>query len=213
MWIDIGAESREEAEKLVSVGDPVALRSNFRFLGANRFSSKGTDDKIGAFIVAETMRALAKRKLNVAVYGVGTVQEEVGLRGAKAAAWSIAPDVGIAVDVTDTGDAPCAPEVGRMAVKVGAGPTVKYKDSSLLCNPQVIAHLIKSAKKAGVAYQNEVLVAVGTDAGAMQRSRGGVLSGAVSLPCRNIHNPGEVVSLSDLEGAAKLIAAAAELEF
>ena len=141
------------------------------------------------------------------------LQEEVGLRGAKAAAWSIAPDVGIAVDVTDTGDAPCAPEVGRMAVKVGAGPTIKYKDSSLLCNPQVIAHLIKSAKKAGVAYQNEVLVAGGTDAGAMQRSRGGVLSGAVSLPCRNIHNPGEVVSLSDLEGAAKLIAAAAELEF
>ena len=79
MWIDIGAENKAEAEKLVSIGDPVAVKSNFRRLNENRFMSKGMDDKVGAFIVAETMRRLSERKLNVAVYGVGTVQEEVGL--------------------------------------------------------------------------------------------------------------------------------------
>ena len=211
MYIDIGASCKEEAEKLAPIGSYFTFDAEVTDTGFGTVMMPYADNLAGCAVLLGAMEQIREPKNDL--YFVFSVQEEVGLRGAKAAAWSIAPHVGIAVDVTDTGDAPCAPEVGRMAVKVGAGPTIKYKDSSLLCNPQVIAHLIKSAKKAGVAYQNEVLVAGGTDAGAMQRSRGGVLSGAVSLPCRNIHNPGEVVSLSDLEGAAKLIAAAAELEF
>ena len=94
MWIDIGAENKAEAEKLVSIGDPVAVKSNFRRLNENRFMSKGMDDKVGAFIVAETMRRLSERKLNVAVYGVGTVQEEVGLRGAHTSCFGVDPQVG-----------------------------------------------------------------------------------------------------------------------
>jgi endoglucanase len=147
------------------------------------------------------------------LYFVFSVQEEVGCRGAKAAAWHIDPDFGIALDVTRTGDAPSDAENTRMAVRVGAGPTVKVKDSSLLCNPQVIAHLRAAAKKARIPYQDEVLPAGGTDSAAMQRTREGILSGCVSIPTRNIHTPGEIVSIKDVQQAGKLIAAACELGF
>ena len=109
MWIDIGAADRAEAEKRVSIGDPVVMRANFRMLNKNRFISKGTDDKIGAFVVAETMKALAKRKLKVGVYGVGTVQEEVGLRGAHAGAFGVDPNVGFGIDVGFATDLPTSP--------------------------------------------------------------------------------------------------------
>ena len=211
MYIDIGAADKAEAEKLAPVGTYFTFDAETVDTGCGTVLTPYADNLAGCAVLLGAMEMIREPRNDL--YFVFSVQEEVGLRGAKAAAWSIAPDVGIAVDVTDTGDAPCCPEVGRMTVKLGGGPTIKYKDSSLLCNPQVIAHLIKAANKAGVVCQNEVLVMGGTDAGAMQRSRGGVLSGAVSLPCRNIHTPGEVVSLADLEGAAKVIAAAAELEF
>lgn len=211
LYIDIGAGDRAEAEALAPIG------SYFTFDAETCETRDGTlltpygDNLAGCLVLLAAMERIRTPKNDL--YFVFTVQEEVGLRGGKAAAWRLAPEVGIAVDVTDTGDAPNSPVAGRMAVRLGAGPTIKYKDSSLLCNPQVIAHLKKAAAAAGVAVQNEVLAAGGTDAGAIQRSRGGVLTGAVSLPCRNIHTPGEVVSLSDLEGAAALLAAAAELEF
>lgn len=211
LYIDIGAADKEEAEKLAPIGSYFTFAAETVDTGFGTVLTPYADNLAGCAVLLGAMELIREPKNDL--YFVFSVQEEVGLRGAKASAWSISPDVGIAVDVTDTGDAPCCPEVGRMDVKLGAGPTIKFKDSSLLCNPQVIAHLKKAAEKAGVVCQNEVLVAGGTDAGAMQRSRGGVLSGAVSLPCRNIHTPGEVVSLADLEGAAKVIAAAAELEF
>ena len=211
LYLDIGAASREEAARLAPIG------SYFTFDARTVETKSGTlltpyaDNLAGCLVLLLAMERIRSPKNDL--YFVFTVQEEVGLRGGKAAAWQLAPEVGIAVDVTDTGDAPNSPAVGRMAVRLGQGPTIKYKDSSLLCNPQVVAHLHQAAKLAGVACQNEVLPAGGTDAGAMQRSRGGVLSGAISLPCRNIHTPGEVVSLSDLESAANLLTAAAELEF
>ena len=211
LYIDIGAADKAEAEQLAPIGSYFTFATATEDTGFGTVMTPYADNLAGCIVLLDAMKRIREPKNDL--YFVFSSQEEVGLRGAKAAAWSIAPDVGICVDVTDIGDAPCCPEIGRMAVKVGAGPAIKYKDGSLLCNPQVIAHLIKSAAKVDVACQNEVLVAGGTDAGAMQRSRGGVLSGGVSLPCRNLHASGEVVSLSDMEGAAKVIAAAAELEF
>src|SRR5574344_2640895 len=121
MWIDIGAENRAAAQKLVSVGDPVAVRSNFKMLNAHRFLSKGTDDKIGAFVVAETLKSLAKRQLNVAVYGVGSVQEEVGLRGATTSCFGIDPQVGFAIDVGFATDLPDIPKKMLGEILLGHG--------------------------------------------------------------------------------------------
>ena len=205
MWIDIGAESREEAEKLVSVGDPVALRSNFRFLGANRFSSKGTDDKIGAFIVAETMRALAKRKLNVAVYGVGTVQEEVGLRGVETAAYAIDPHIGIALDVGFATDLPDIPKKQYGDISLGAGPILTRSCDN---NIKLGALLRKAADAKKIPYQESAAhrATGGTDTAKLQMTRSGVATALISIPNRYMHTPVEICDIRDAKAAAKLIA-------
>ena len=128
MWIDIGAESREDAEKLVSIGDPVAVKSNFKMLSPNRFISKGTDDKVGAFIVAETLKELSKRKINVMVCGVGSVQEEVGLRGAHTSTFGIDPQVGFAIDVGFATDLPDIPKKLLGDIRLGKGPEPSGRD-------------------------------------------------------------------------------------
>lgn len=204
MWIDIGAESREEAEKLVSVGDPVALRSNFRFLGANRFSSKGTDDKIGAFIVAETMRALAKRKLNVAVYGVGTVQEEVGLRGVETAAYAIDPHIGIALDVGFATDLPDIPKKQYGDISLGAGPILTRSCDN---NIKLGALLRKAADAKKIPYQESAAhrATGGTDTAKLQMTRSGVATALISIPNRYMHSQVEVCDLRDAEGAVRLL--------
>ena len=148
------------------------------------------------------MRALARRKLKVAVFGVGAVQEEVGLRGAQAAAFDVAPDMGIALDVTLCGATPKGPKI---AVKAGAGIAVKILDNSLICHPGVVRAMEEAAERAGAKYQREVLTAGGTDAGAIQRSRGGIPSGVLSIPCRYVHSPNEVVSLNDMEEGVKML--------
>ena len=204
MWIDIGAESRAEAEKLVSVGDPVAMRANFRMLNKHRFVSKGTDDKIGAFVVAETMRALAKRKLEVGVYGVGTVQEEVGLRGAHASAFGIAPDAGFGIDVGFATDLPDIPKTQWGDVTLGRGPLL----SRSCDNNTVLGELMRAAaKKHRIAYQDGVAhrATGGTDTATIQMTRAGVATALVSIPNRYMHSMVEMCDLRDVEGAVKLL--------
>ena len=137
------------------------------------------------------------------LYFAFTVQEEVGLRGAGTSAHRIAPEMGIAVDVCGTGDVPSS--TAYFDVKLGRGATVKIKDGSLLCNPQVISFLRDAAERAGVTYQDEVMLSGGTDAGAIQRTLGGILAGGVSIPTRNIHSPREIYSLSDVDGAVSIL--------
>ena len=120
--------------------------------------------------------------------------------------------MGIAVDLTLTGDSPAERDNKRMAVSLGLGPAIKIRDSSLICDRPVVDFLRKCAEESGIKYQNEVLPAGGTDGSAMQRSQGGVLSGVVSIPGRNIHTPGEIIRESDALGAARLLAAAAQTE-
>ena len=170
------------------------------------------DDLSACIALLMTMEQLKDETPVNDLYFVFTVQEEVGLRGAKAAAWEVNPDLGIAVDVTRTGDTPADLKGQRMQVALGKGPTVKRKDSSVQCNPQVVELLEKAAKAAKIPFQTEVLLAGGTDTAAVQKSRSGVLSGCVSIPCRNIHAPAEIVSIKDVENVSRLLAAVAQTE-
>ena len=204
MWIDIGASSRAEAEKFVSIGDPVAARANFRMLNKNRFISKGTDDKIGAFVVAETVRNLSRRKLNVAVYGVGTVQEEVGLRGAHASAFGVDPDVGFAIDVGFATDIPDIPKKLLGDIKLGAGPELNRSCDN---NPVLGEFIRKVAKAKKIPYQEAAAhrATGGTDTACIQLTRAGVATALLSIPNRYMHSMVEMCDLRDAEAAVKIL--------
>ena len=205
LYLDIGAESEESARKMVQVGDVAMYEGEVQQLG-QMLLSPYCDDLIACAALLSAMSQVEKSENDL--YFVFTVQEEVGLRGAATAAYAIDPDFGVCMDVTRTGDNPS--EKAKMVVKLGAGPTIKIKDVSLLCNPQVIAHLREAAKEGDVPYQDEVLTAGGTDSAAIQKTRGGVLSGCISIPCRYIHSQNEMVSLKDVEQSACLMALCAQ---
>lgn len=205
LYLDIGAESEESARKLVQVGDVAMYEGEVQQLG-QMVLAPYCDDLIACAALLSAMSQVEKSENDL--YFVFTVQEEVGLRGAATAAYAIDPDFGVCMDVTRTGDNPS--EKAKMVVKLGAGPTIKIKDVSLLCNPQVIAHLREAAKEGDVPYQDEVLTAGGTDSAAIQKTRGGVLSGCISIPCRYIHSQNEMVSLKDVEQSARLMALCAQ---
>lgn len=201
MFIDIGAGSRGEAEKMVRVGD-MAVFCGDTVETNGRLISKAMDDRAGCAVLVALARTLTETENEI--YYVFTVQEEVGLRGARTAAWGIMPDMALAVDVTDTGD---MPESRHMAVSIGDGPTIKIKDSSIICHPDVVERLRNCAEAAEIPVQYEVLAAGGTDAGSIHLTAGGIPTGAVSIPTRFIHSPSEMISLGDVKGAIALLAA------
>jgi endoglucanase len=152
-------------------------------------------------VLIETLRALKRTPHEIAF--VFTVQEEVGLRGAGVSAYGVEPDLGIAVDVTATGD---TPKGLKMAVSLGGGPAVKVRDGGMLADPRIKNLLVKRAQEAKLPYQLEVLERGTTDAASMQIARGGVPAGCVSIPCRYIHTPSETVDFRDVQAAVKLLA-------
>lgn len=199
MFIDIGANSKEDAERFVKVGDPAV------FVGDTveqngKIISKALDDRIGCAVLIEL--ALSQPKTDNEIYYVFTTQEEVGLRGAKTAAFGIVPDMALAIDVCGTGDTPgCKP----ISVQLGDGPTVKIKDRSVIAHPRVKDLLINSAKEKNIPYQLEVMMDGGTDAGSIHTAAGGIPSGGVSIPTRFIHDASEMVDIKDVENAVKLL--------
>ncbi len=206
MWMDIGAENRKEAEKLVSVGDPIAFRANYQRLGKHRVMSKGLDDKIGAFVVAEAFRELSQMKgLKVGVYCVGTVQEELGLRGARTSAFGVNPDVGICVDVGFATDVPGVSKQNWGDATLGGGPMIQRNAD---CNPVLLKRVLEVAKKSKIKYQLEAghRASGGTDTAQMQMTRSGVACALISIPNRYMHTPVELCDLRDADAAAKLIA-------
>ncbi|HBR03898.1 MAG TPA: aminopeptidase [Ruminiclostridium sp.] len=200
MYIDIGANSRTDAEKLVKVGD-LAVFVGETVEQNGRIISKALDDRIGCAVLVQL--ALSRPQTDNEIYYVFTAQEEVGLRGAKTAAFGIIPDMALAIDVCDTGDTPsCKP----MAVRLGEGPAVKIKDHSVIAHPKVKDRLINAAKEKNIPYQLEVMLAGGTDAGSIHTTAGGIPSGGVSIPTRYIHDASEMVDIADVENAVKLLA-------
>jgi len=205
LWIDIGAKDKKAAEKLVSVGDPVTYVLGFDELLDDLVVGRGFDDRMGAWVVAEALRLVASKEPNAAVFAVATVQEEVGLRGARTSAFGIAPDIGIAVDVTHAMDAPGSDKKLVGDISLGKGP-VLARGANI--SPKVFEGLEKAARKEKLKIQYEGAPGgTGTDANAIQLTRAGVATGLVSVPNRYMHSPVEIISLTDLENAAKLLAA------
>lgn len=203
IWIDIGAGNKKEAQKRVQIGDPVVIDVECRTLYGDKIVSRATDDKAGAFVVAEVMKALTKRKLNICVIGVATVQEEVGLRGAITSAYRVHPQAGIAVDVTFASDHPDTDPKKTGEVKLGKGP-VLHRGPNI--NPVMERELFNIAKARKIPCQ---LTAEprpsGTDANAIQLCRGGAATGIVSIPNRYMHTPVEVISVKDVDYCVKLL--------
>jgi putative aminopeptidase FrvX len=210
LFVDIGAKTKEEAAAKVKVGDSAAFFQPALTLGS-RFVAKALDDRVACAVIIEALKRLQKPSHDI--YAVFATQEEVGLRGAKVAAFGITPDVGIALDVTPTGDTPKGNPT--MDVSLGKGAAIKVKDGSLICTPALRDYMVKVAEEKGIKYQMEVLNSGGTDSGAIQMTKAGIPSGCISIPCRFVHSPCEMVDLEDVEECVKLAVALCEspLEF
>ena len=204
LWMDIGASSRKDAEKVISVGDYATLDAGFREMRNGLAVARGFDDRAGAFVVAEAMRRLRGMKLAVAVYGVSSVQEEIGLRGARTSAYGIDPNMGIAVDVGHATDYPGGEPKKTGECRLGKGP-VLHRGPNI--NPVLEKLLVDVARRKRIPFQITAEPgATGTDANAIQVTRAGVAAALVSVPNRYMHSSVEMVSLEDLDNASKLLA-------
>jgi putative aminopeptidase FrvX len=202
LWIDIGAKDKKQAESIVSIGDPVTFQLGMEELQNKLVLTKATDNKAGVFAAGALLKYLDKKKIPVNLYCVSSVQEELGLRGARTSAFGIDPDLGLAFDVTTATDHPTTEKKAYGDICLNKGPVIS-KGANI--NPVVYNMLIETAKKNKIDYQIEAAPrATGTDANAMQLTRRGVATGLISFPNRYMHTPVEIVSLNDIEGAVKL---------
>lgn len=199
MYIDVGATSKENCP--VKVGDVAAFERSYIEMG-DRLIAKSMDDRSGVVVLIETLRSIKSTPNDL--YFVFTTQEEVGVRGAGAAAFGIDPDIGIAVDVTPTGDTPAS---SKMVMELGKGPCVKFRDVGMVSDARVVDWMINTAEKTRIPYQREVLLIGSTDAREIQISRAGVMAGALSIPCRYVHSASEMVDYNDLKNSVKLLTA------
>jgi endoglucanase len=202
IWIDIGAKDKKDALKLVEVGDPIVYRPDVFYMGKELIVAPGLDDRVGLFVAIETLIECSKKNIKVALYAVSTVQEEVGLRGAKTSAYNIDPQVGIAIDVCHSSD---NPGKGNQRVEciLGNGPAV-MKGPNI--NPVVYRTLEAVAKKGKIKFQPHPYARLlGNDANVMQVSKRGVATGSIGIPNRYMHTQTEVCHLADLKATIKLL--------
>ncbi|MEM8945584.1 MAG: M42 family metallopeptidase [Planctomycetota bacterium] len=203
LWLDIGAKDKDEASKLVRIGDPVTLELGYQEMRNGLANSPGMDDKTGLWVCVEALRRAKAKGLNVSLYAVATVQEEIGLRGAHTSTFGIDPQVGIAVDVTHATDCPTIDKNQEGDVKLGGGPVI-YRGPNM--NPVVVEHLRTAADDADLPCQwGAIGRGTGTDANAIQLSRAGVAAALVSVPNRYMHSAVEMISLQDIDKCADLL--------
>lgn len=205
LWVDIGAKDKADALKHVAVGDPITYAVGLERLSEDIVTSRAFDDKMGAVVVEETLRLLKGKSIKACVVGVATTQEEVGLRGSKTSAFGAECELGIAIDVGHSTDYPNSDKKKVGDFKLGSGPIITRGCN---INPKVAKLLIETAEEKNIPYQVEGNPsATGTDANTMQMTRAGMATGLLSVPLRYMHTPNEVMSLSDWENTAKLLAA------
>ena len=205
LWIDIGARDGAEAKARVRVGDPVVLDLAPVELPNNRLAGRAMDDRVGAFVALETLRALQADPPMADVYAMASVQEEIGFAGAYTGGFALAPTVAIAVDVGFATDVPSADRRGEGEHALGSGPTLARGSSS---SPVVFERLAAAAEAAGIAYTIEANPrGAGADSDALARTGAGIACGLVSIPSRYMHTPNETVCLDDVDAAIRLIAA------
>jgi len=205
IFVDIGATDKSDAEKKAPVGTFGTYDSTFVDLG-KRLVSKSMDDRIACAIMIQVLRELEQPEDDV--YFVFAVQEEVGIVGASVAAFDIMPDMAVAIDVTAGPDTPKS--FKRMGFKLGGGPTIKIKDRGSISSSRVVSRLKEVAEKRDIPTQYEVLIFGGTDARGYQTTGRGIASGTVSIPCRYVHSPHEMVDYDDVLNAVRLLKALAE---
>jgi endoglucanase len=199
VYIDVGATNRNDCP--VKIGDVAAFDRPYSELG-NRLVAKSMDDRVGVLVAIEALRMLKSTPYDV--YFVFTTQEEVGTRGAATSAYGVDPDIGIALDVTPTGD---TPNSHRPEMALGKGPCIKIQDVGMIADARLVQWMIHAAEKNKIPYQREVLLSGGTDARAIQLTRAGVPSGCISVPVRYVHSPSEMVDYSDVQNTVKLLTA------
>jgi len=202
-WIDIGVKSKKEVEKIVEIGDSITFAPGLEKLQGNLVVSRGFDDKMGIFVICEVLRALSGQTVEASIFAASTVQEEIGLRGAQTAAYSINPQIGIAIDVDVATDFPEMDKKKEGDIRIGKGVVI-FRGPNI--NPKVEEILIQTAKEEKIPYQLAgESRATSTDANVIQISRAGVATGLVSVPLRYLHTPVEVLSLSDIETTVRLL--------
>jgi len=204
LWIDIGAKDGDEAKEMVRVGDVGVVDQDLLELPNGRIASRSLDNRMGAFVVLEALRLLSEEEgVGAEVVAVASVQEEIGLFGARGAAYGLDPDAAIAVDVTHATDTPGVSKNENGDHALGSGPVIKRATN---LSPIVSDGLIAAAEEAGISYTLEAdSRSTGTDADAIQFTRAGIATGLVSAPNRYMHSPNEMVELGDLEDCARLI--------
>lgn len=203
MWIDIGVNNKEEAELLVSIGDGISIDSQFHQLNNNLISCRATDDKAGLIVLANVLANISSESLDFNIYVVATIQEEVGIRGAITSTYSINPDVCIAIDVTHATDYPSINKAKYGDVKINGGVVIPVGTDF---SHKLQNKLKRIAIDHNIAFQTEARPGFsGTDIHAAQVSRGGCITGLVSIPCRYMHSPNEVVSMTDINCAIRLM--------
>ncbi|MGE0561340.1 MAG: M42 family metallopeptidase [Flavobacteriales bacterium] len=202
-FIDLGM-NKKEVEKIVSIGDPITRERGLIEMG-NCVNCKSLDNRLAVFILIETLKNLKTKKVPFDVYGVFTVQEEVGIRGANVAALEIKPDFGFGLDTTIAFDVPGAkPE--EVITSLGEGTAIKIMDSSTICDYRMVKFMEQTAQKHKIKYQKEILTAGGTDTAGIQRMNpGGAIAGAISIPTRHIHQVIEMADKDDIKGSIDLL--------
>ncbi len=204
-YVDIGAKSKKDAERRVKIGDTCRVSPKLIHLAGSRVAGRPIDDRIGCLMLFEA--AKAAKSFENDTYFVFTVQEEVGVRGAKTSAFSIAPDWAVAADIGGSGDVPnCAP----FEVVLGKGIAVKLKDGMVICHRKMIETMKSVAEAGKIPYQLEILESGGTDTCMLQQAAGGCIAGALSIPTRYGHSAVEVVDMNDVAGGVKILAGLCE---
>lgn len=208
LWIDVGAAGRDQVRELgIRVGDPVVLDAPLVRLAGDRIVSRSIDDRVGAYVVLEALRRLAVDPPPAAVMAVATVQEEIGYQGggAQTSAFALEPDVALVVDVTFATDVPDVDKKELGEHKLGGGPVLTRGSAA---HPLVFEKLAEAAAEAGIAHTIQAAArATRTDADVIRWTRAGIPTGLISIPNRYMHSPNEMVSVSDLDGAVRLIEA------
>ncbi len=204
LFLDIGASSAREAQKMgIRIGSPAVIAYPFEQLNQEFVTGRALDDRVGCAVLIRTLQALKKEKLDVTLVANFATTEEVGLRGARTAAYQIEPDVALALECTVGADVPGIPG-SRQPSRLGQGPAITVADTSLIVNPKLVRALTKIAEEKGIPYQYKIPPFGSTDAGAIQQTKRGALAGVVSVPCRYIHSPFGVMRLDDFENTVKL---------
>jgi putative aminopeptidase FrvX len=200
-YVDLGMPA-EEVKEAVRAGDYVTMDRTLERVGGN-YLGKAMDDRIGVFVMIEALRAL--REHEATIHAVATSQEEVGLRGAEASGSALAPTVVIALDVTLAMDVPGTEDQNRIT-ELGKGVALKIMDSYSISHPRLVEHFQRIAERESIPHQTEILPSGGTDAGGVQRLHGGIPAITLSVPCRYVHTPNEMVNEKDVQAAIDLLA-------